>query len=56
MIERDDHIPPLAELVAELAQARTLAQRTLGGSALRTPAPAVPAAARAPAPVQRGAA
>jgi uncharacterized protein len=56
MIERDDHIPPLAELVAELAQARTLAQRTLGGSALRTPAPAVPAAARAPAQVQRGAA
>src|SRR5580693_5170511 len=41
MIERDDHIPPLAELVAELAQARTVAQRTLGSSALRTPAPAV---------------
>ena len=29
MIERDDHIPPLAELCAELAQARTLCERTL---------------------------
>ena len=29
MIERDDHIPPLAELCAELAQARTLCARTL---------------------------
>ncbi len=29
MIERDDHIPPLAELVAELDHARALAARTL---------------------------
>jgi uncharacterized protein len=29
MIERDDHIPPLAELCAELAQARALCARTL---------------------------
>jgi uncharacterized protein len=33
MIERDDHIPPLAELCAELAQARALCERTLAGSA-----------------------
>jgi hypothetical protein len=31
MIERDDHIPPLGELVAELEQARALAARTLSG-------------------------
>lgn len=30
MIERDDHIPPLAELCAELDQARALARATLG--------------------------
>jgi uncharacterized protein (UPF0276 family) len=36
MIERDDHIPPLAELCAELEQARTLSERTLaGGGQLR---------------------
>ncbi|MBV8341361.1 MAG: DUF692 domain-containing protein [Gammaproteobacteria bacterium] len=29
MIERDDHIPPLSELLAELAQARALCTRTL---------------------------
>jgi uncharacterized protein (UPF0276 family) len=29
MIERDDHIPPLAELLAELARARALTDRTL---------------------------
>ena len=29
MIERDDHIPPLAELCTELAQARELCERTL---------------------------
>jgi uncharacterized protein (UPF0276 family) len=29
MIERDDHIPPLAELCAELERARTLSERTL---------------------------
>ena len=56
MIERDDHIPPLAELLAELAQARTLAERTLGTSVLRTPAPAVQGASRARIEVQRGAA
>ena len=33
MIERDDHIPPLAELCAELVQARALAARTLGARA-----------------------
>jgi uncharacterized protein (UPF0276 family) len=30
IIERDDHIPPLEELVVELDHARTLAQKTLG--------------------------
>jgi uncharacterized protein len=29
MIERDDHIPPLDELCAELTHARVLCQRTL---------------------------
>jgi uncharacterized protein len=49
MIERDDRIPPLAELVAELDQARSLAAHTL--------AAAVPAAlsARAAAPARPGA-
>ena len=45
MIERDDHIPPLAELVAELAHARALSERTLAGDAApresRTPRAAV---------------
>jgi uncharacterized protein len=31
MIERDDHIPPLAELCAELTHARALCERTLAG-------------------------
>jgi uncharacterized protein (UPF0276 family) len=35
MIERDDHIPPLAELCSELTQARTLAARTLAERAPR---------------------
>jgi len=39
MIERDDHIPPLGELCAELARARALCERTL----------AAPAGAGAPA-------
>ena len=39
MIERDDHIPPLAELIAELDQARTLAARTLAASGAPDPAP-----------------
>jgi uncharacterized protein (UPF0276 family) len=33
MIERDDHIPPLAELCAELSQARALCARTLAAAA-----------------------
>jgi uncharacterized protein (UPF0276 family) len=33
MIERDDHIPPLAELVAELDLARDLAHKSLGSLA-----------------------
>ena len=37
MIERDDHIPPLAELCAELERARALCERTL---AQRSPAAA----------------
>jgi hypothetical protein len=32
MIERDDHIPPLEELCAELALARALCARTLAAS------------------------
>ena len=35
MIERDDHIPPLGELVAELDEARLLAGRTLAAPAPR---------------------
>jgi uncharacterized protein (UPF0276 family) len=35
MIERDDHIPPLAELVGELEQARALATRTLAAAPAR---------------------
>ena len=31
MIERDDHIPPLPELLAELEQARAIAQANVGG-------------------------
>jgi uncharacterized protein (UPF0276 family) len=38
MIERDDHIPPLAELCAELDAARALSERTL--SAMPRPRPA----------------
>jgi len=33
MIERDDHIPPLTELCAELSHARALCERTLSGHA-----------------------
>ena len=33
MIERDDHIPPLAELVTELDQARRIAAQTLSDRA-----------------------
>ena len=45
MIERDDNIPPLAELVDELKTAREIAERTLG-----QPFPARTASASAPAP------
>lgn len=38
MIERDDHIPPLPELLAELAQAREIAERN--GASLRPAAAA----------------
>lgn len=34
IIERDDHIPPLAEMVAELGKARALAAETLGSAAV----------------------
>jgi uncharacterized protein len=53
MIERDDHIPPLAELCAELEQARVVAGRALAGAAAdaarrpaRAPRAPLPAAAR----------
>jgi uncharacterized protein (UPF0276 family) len=32
LIERDDHIPPLGELVAESRHAATIAAEVLGGS------------------------
>jgi uncharacterized protein (UPF0276 family) len=49
MIERDDHIPPLAELCAELAQARVVASRALAAAAgERTAAHAAPSATAAP--------
>ena len=40
MIERDDNIPPLAELVGELERARELAERTVGGTTAPFPAAA----------------
>ncbi len=44
MIERDDHIPPLAELCAELAQARAVSARALAdGAAAAVPARGTPA-------------
>ncbi|HUA88737.1 MAG TPA: DUF692 domain-containing protein [Steroidobacteraceae bacterium] len=39
MIERDDHIPPLAELTAELDRARALAAETLAPARLQVAAP-----------------
>ena len=48
MIERDAHIPPLAELCAELSQARALAAHTLAGAA----AAGVPPGARAQRPAR----
>jgi len=50
MIERDDHIPPLAELCAELGQARTVARRALEGGAPAAPAARAGAAASLGAP------
>lgn len=34
LIERDDHIPPLEEMVKELQQARSIAKKTVGASIL----------------------
>jgi uncharacterized protein len=39
MIERDDHIPPLEELCAELERARSLCRRTLADDRPQRPAP-----------------
>jgi hypothetical protein len=50
MIERDDHIPPLAELCAELEQARTVARRALEGGAPAAPAARAGAATSLGAP------
>ncbi len=46
MIERDDHIPPLGELCAELGQARALCERTLAGEGAPRGSPAQHAAMR----------
>jgi len=46
MIERDDHIPPLAELCAELAQARALCAAALEDDAADGSAPAADSAPR----------
>jgi uncharacterized protein len=51
MIERDDHIPPLAELTAELEEARTVARRALAQDAAGERAPP---AARPAAPARIG--
>jgi uncharacterized protein (UPF0276 family) len=48
MIERDDHIPPLEELCAELAQARALCERTLAAGAADGARPEHGRAARVP--------
>jgi uncharacterized protein (UPF0276 family) len=37
MIERDDNIPPLAELVEELDHARSIAREVLGTKASSAP-------------------
>ncbi len=44
MIERDDHIPPLSELCAELGRARALARDALGAAAAERTAAALGAA------------
>ena len=48
MIERDAHIPPLAELCAELDEARSLAARTLASAAGEVQGPRSTAAASGP--------
>jgi len=48
MIERDDHIPPLEELCAELARARALCERTLAADADGGPGATSGRGARAP--------
>jgi uncharacterized protein (UPF0276 family) len=50
MIERDDHIPPLAELCAELAEARAVARRALAGREPASPAARAAAGLRVGAP------
>jgi len=50
MIERDDHIPPLAELCAELEQARATARRALGERESAAPAGRAAAGVRIGAP------
>jgi len=50
MIERDDHIPPLAELCAELDEARALCERTLAEAAAGPRSAAPPRQAAAPVP------
>lgn len=45
MIERDDHIPPLAEMMEELERARSIAKETLGADAGRSHSPRPPTAA-----------
>ena len=52
MIERDDHIPPLAELCAELDRARALCARTLA-EGVAAPPPDAPASTIAPAAAAR---
>ena len=39
MIERDDNIPPLAELIAELGRARRVAGENLVSGSRREPQP-----------------
>jgi uncharacterized protein (UPF0276 family) len=58
MIERDDHIPPLAELCAELAQARALCAATLaaGDGAAHASASAADSAGRRQRPPRAAAA
>jgi uncharacterized protein (UPF0276 family) len=50
MIERDDHIPPLAELCAELDEARSVARRALAEREPAAPAARAAAGLRAGAP------